>query len=278
MTGPGVSDDDMPNFPWPGRRDASQDASLAGLLTGSQVPDDLAAELQPAADVIAALRAAPASDELAGEAMALAEFRSGVSRPASRSRRRRPILLGSLLSAKVAAAAAVAVLGMGGVATAAYAGKLPAPVQNFAHDVVGAPWAAAHHHPTAGDPGVTPPARHRPAHRKPARHWPAGHWRHHWRGCLPVRPMPSASPTTSTMTGATASPSPAPSTTRPTRTICPPFRHRPWHPRRHPVWPHHSLKPTRRPARHGHPVHPMPHPSWHPSLSPSPRPTARPSA
>ena len=145
MTTRGVSDDDMPNFPWPGRRDASatEDASLAALLSGSQAPEDVAAGLQPAADVLAALRARPASDELAGEAMALAEFRDliGVS-PNRRTRRRRSSLLTSLLSAKVAVAAAAVAITIGGVATAAYAGALPGSAQRVAHDVIGAP--AAH--------------------------------------------------------------------------------------------------------------------------------------
>jgi hypothetical protein len=51
-------------------------------------------------------------------------------------------LLSPLLSARAAAAAAVAALGIGGFATAAFAGALPAPVQQFAHHTIGAP--AAH--------------------------------------------------------------------------------------------------------------------------------------
>jgi hypothetical protein len=54
-------------------------------------------------------------------------------RPPSRPPRPR-----RLLRVKAAAAAA-AVLSLGGLATAAYAGALPAPVQRFAHDLIGAP-------------------------------------------------------------------------------------------------------------------------------------------
>src|SRR5262249_5227723 len=52
-----------------------------------------------------------------------------------------------------AVAAAVAALSLGGLATAAYAGMLPAPVQRFAHDTIGAPAAPS------GSPAGTPLAR-----------------------------------------------------------------------------------------------------------------------
>jgi hypothetical protein len=99
--------------------------------------------LQPVADALAALTAGPARDELAGEAAALAEFASrvGVPVPVSRSRHRRHPLLASLLSARAAAVAAVAALSLGGFATAAFAGALPAPAQQFAHHTFGAPAA-----------------------------------------------------------------------------------------------------------------------------------------
>lgn len=145
-----VSCSDMPNFPWPARRDVSgiQDAALSALLAGAELPADAAAPLQHVADVLAALRAAPASGELAGAAAALAEFRHRVGVPDQphRSRRRRPTLLTSLLSAKAAAAAAIAVASLGGAATAAFAGALPAPAQRLAHDTIGAPAARGSHH------------------------------------------------------------------------------------------------------------------------------------
>lgn len=138
-----VPDDDMPNFSWLGRRDASaiEDANLTALLSGTELPGDLPAGLQPAADVVAALRARPASDELVGETVALAEFRArvGVSDPAGQRRRRRPSLLTSLISAKAMAAAAVVAIAVGGVATAAYAGALPSSAQRIAHELIDAP-------------------------------------------------------------------------------------------------------------------------------------------
>lgn len=131
--GPGFSERD--------RRDApeAEDTAVTHLLAGAELPPDAPAGLRPVAEVLAALRAAPTGGELSGEAEALARFREIVTRPARRSFRRRAALVASRFSTRVAAAAAVAALGLGGVATAAYAGSLPAPLQRFAHETVGAP-------------------------------------------------------------------------------------------------------------------------------------------
>ena len=147
----------MPNFPWPDRRDASwiEDAALAALLAGTELPPDAGAGLQPVADVLAALGAQPGGDELAGETVAMAEFRHrfGVPAPPPHlSRRpRRPTLLTSLLSAKAAAAAAIAAVSLGAATTAAFAGALPDPLQQFAHHAIGAP-AAHQRQPAAAHP------------------------------------------------------------------------------------------------------------------------------
>jgi hypothetical protein len=140
----------MPNLWWLSSQDAPEigDASLAALLAGEEPAEGLAPGLQPLADGLAALTARPASDELAGEAAALAEFyhEVGVPVPVSRSRHRRHPVLTPLLSARAAAVAAVAALSLGGFATAAFAGALPAPAQQFAHHTFGAP--AANGEPT----------------------------------------------------------------------------------------------------------------------------------
>jgi hypothetical protein len=68
-------------------------------------------------------------------------------------------VLTSLLSAKLAAAvAAAAAVTLGGAAAAAYAGKLPAPAQKFAHDTSGAPRTpgAPTAHPATPQPTVLP--------------------------------------------------------------------------------------------------------------------------
>jgi hypothetical protein len=132
----------MPSFPWPARRDGSalEDTALTALLEGGELPDDTAARLRPLADMLAALKAEPAGDELTGLAAAQAEFRRRMAEPArpGMPRRRRPVRLASLLSARAAAAAAVVAIGLGGAA-AAYAGALPASLQQFAHSAIGAP-------------------------------------------------------------------------------------------------------------------------------------------
>lgn len=67
-------------------------------------------------------------------------------------------MLSSLLSAKAAAAAVAATVAAGGLATAAYAGALPAPAQQFAHDTIGAPSPNASSHPSAQSTPVGPDA------------------------------------------------------------------------------------------------------------------------
>jgi hypothetical protein len=62
-------------------------------------------------------------------------------------------VLATLLSAKLAAAAATAAVTFAGATAAAYAGVLPAPVQNFAHDTIGTPPA----HPAAPQPHPATP-------------------------------------------------------------------------------------------------------------------------
>jgi hypothetical protein len=121
------------------------DADLAALLAGKR---DVPPGLRPAADVLAALSAEPGPGELAGEARALAEFRRRAGAPAPRQRAHGTAGLSSRLSTKVAAGAAAAAVVLGGAATAAFADMLPAPIQRFAHDVIGAPDA-----PSAPDPG-----------------------------------------------------------------------------------------------------------------------------
>jgi len=281
----------MPNFRWLGRQDAFEDAALAALLSGPEVPEDLASGLQPVADVLAALRARPAGDELAGEALAMAEFRErvGASHPARATRpRRRPALLTSLMSAKVAVAAAAVAITIGGVATAAYAGALPGPAQSIAHDVIGAP--AGHNHSSASRPSAHRPDGHllcyayayAKAHgtaaqqaaiykklvkaaggaSKVAAYCAAARRPHHFRpyGCMQPGPHPTWSPTPS------ASPSPSPSFTPLPRPTCTPMPHPSFTPRPH------RHRHHRRFGKH------FPHPSFSPKPQPSFTPGPRPSA
>lgn len=159
MTGRGVSDYDMPIRSWLHRTDVSgiQDAVLSSLLDEGTPPQDAPGSFRHLADVLAALRARPATDEMAGLVAATAEFRRrvGVSSQPRRFRPRRIIVLASLLSAKAATATALAVISLGGLATVAYSGNLPAPAQRFAHDTIGAPGASADpSSPAAGHSGT----------------------------------------------------------------------------------------------------------------------------
>jgi hypothetical protein len=145
MTDPGVPHDDMLSFPWRSRIDIPQvgDSALDALLARDLEPEETAATLRPVAEVLAALRAAPSGGNLAGLDQALAEFRRAGGMPDGfhRSRPRRPALLRTLLSVKLAAAVAATVLG--GSIAAAYAGALPAALQKFAHTSIAAPVASA---------------------------------------------------------------------------------------------------------------------------------------
>jgi hypothetical protein len=122
------------------------DPSLAELLAWAEFTPSSAPEMKPVGEILAALTAGPADDELAGEAAALAAYRNrgGLPRPATQAhRKRRPLF--PFLSARVAATvtAAAAVLIIGGLATAAYNQALPAPVQQLAHVIIGAPTAGS---------------------------------------------------------------------------------------------------------------------------------------
>jgi hypothetical protein len=87
--------------------------------------------------VLAALRAGPADGELAGQARALAEFRSTVrvSHRAGR-RRARPVPFRERLGSKLAIITAATAVAVGGTVAAGYFGALPGPLQRAARDVI----------------------------------------------------------------------------------------------------------------------------------------------
>ena len=163
MTGGGACDDDMPTFPRtaPGEIPPVGDPAYDALLARTLAPEDAPTGLRPVAQGFAALYEAPVNVEPAAEKNALAAFRAAVGKPVepAHPRRRRHPVLTSLLSAKLAAAAAAAAVTLGGGAVAAaYAGKLPAPVQKLAHDTIGAPKTpgAPTAHPATPQPTVLP--------------------------------------------------------------------------------------------------------------------------
>jgi len=144
------------------------ETDLTALLAGAELPLDSPAGMRPVAEVLAALRAGPAGDELAGEQAALSQFRqqAGVSVLPRRSRRRRPVMLIAALAATAAVSLAVI-----GLSLDAYSGGLPGPIQRIAHDAIGAPAAGTEQSTSAspipvpsgtppGRPGVGPPPGH----------------------------------------------------------------------------------------------------------------------
>ena len=183
MTGGGVSGNDMPSLPWTARQDVSpaEDTPLESLLAGNGLPSGAGAELRPVADALAALGAHPAGDELTGLAAARAEFRRRVAEPVRvrQSHRWRSVGLVSRLGVRVASAADVVAMGLGGAAAVAYAGALPTSWQQFAHRTIGAPVHGAPHDARAVTRAAGP-AAHRPSSRHAAYQGqsgglPAGH-------------------------------------------------------------------------------------------------------
>lgn len=129
------------------------DPAFDALLARALRPEDAVASLRPVVESFAALYAAPVQSGPAAEASALTVFRglsglagqgAGLSGgPRAGGRRAGQHRAGwwvrsRLATVRLALAATVVAL-TAGSAVAAYAGDLPAPVQRFAHTVIGAP-------------------------------------------------------------------------------------------------------------------------------------------
>jgi hypothetical protein len=160
MSGSDASSPEMPGFPLSRRPAMPLDESvLDALLTGRSLPPDAPCQARAVADMLASLADPAVPGALAGEAAARRAFARAAS-PASTSRaggqhrRQAPRRLPAALTTRLAAAAMACIVALGGVAAAAYAGALPAAIQDFAHRVIDAP-AAQHHAPN-------PPGQQRP--------------------------------------------------------------------------------------------------------------------
>jgi len=155
----------MRSIPQPQRNygPAATDAELVALLAGTP---DVPSGLRPVADILAALTAEASAGELAAEGRALTEFRRRAGAPAKRHAGPRTTRLTSRFGVKLGAAATGVAVVFGGAATAAFANKLPAPIQLFAHETIGAP-----------TPHVRPdlPTRGRPAPGGPSPGQPLAH-------------------------------------------------------------------------------------------------------
>lgn len=121
---------------------------LESLLNRDAFPD-LPAELQRVRALLEAAAGPARLDELAGLGAALAAHDRMLADAESEVPRRRPIVIGI--------AAAVAAVLFGGVG-AAYAGALPATIQDFAHRTIGAPPADERGVGNPAGPGSGDPA------------------------------------------------------------------------------------------------------------------------
>ena len=154
MSGPVGYGGEMPEFPFP-RRTSDQTVpgvALDRLLDGEFVTEQAMPAVEALADLLAAAAGPPSDRELSGQTAATAAFareRDAGRKPRPATAARRRSMLATLLGTKLAAAAAAGALGFGGLAAAAYAGALPEPIQDFAHQTVGAPAASGDH----ADPG-----------------------------------------------------------------------------------------------------------------------------
>lgn len=233
MTGSDASSNEMPKVPIPGYVGRDQDELLLDMILDSRpLPPGAAPGMRALAENLVGLAAPPGAGELPGEAAALAAFlRSGSSAstltlaggPPGRLRRRR-LTAGR---ARLSAAIAVLTVAVSGTA-AAYAGVLPASVQDFAHRIIDAPAPhnAAHHlrgasqhradHPGAAPSSLPTAGSGRPA--KPGKakgHVSRHHGRHLGNGAKEPKPKPThpAHPAHPAHPGAEAHPSHSPGST-----------------------------------------------------------------
>jgi hypothetical protein len=210
MTGPDASSGEMGRLSVPGRAGRDHDEVLLDMILDRRpLPPDAPPGMHTLAGGLAGLAAAPGEGQLPGQAAALAAFaRSGS--PAStlplpgvpsQPRQGRWLTAGR---ARLSAAAAVIVVAVSGTAAAAYAGVLPASVQNFAHRVIDAP--AAHHQVPDGrggqgqqgrSPGTARPSPHAGRPAKPGKqkgHKGRGHRSEHGQPAKKPKPSHPAHP------------------------------------------------------------------------------------
>ncbi len=123
------------------------ESAVDDLLSGRSVGPGAPRRAQLLASLLVALTAPASTAELAGAEAALAAFREAMARP--EPGRRGLQYLGSRAAVAVAAAS----IGVFGSAAAAYAGLLPAPAQDIAHDWFGAPAGSSGGHGRGSAPG-----------------------------------------------------------------------------------------------------------------------------
>ncbi len=145
MSGPSASRGEMPGFP--GHRGSASeldDYVLDTLLNGQPLPPDASLQARVTAEALASLSDPQRPGALTGEAAARSAFARAAASPATGSPATRPRPQRSVrVRPRLAAVLAAAAISLGGTVAAAYAGVLPAPIQDLAHLALGAP--AVHH-------------------------------------------------------------------------------------------------------------------------------------
>jgi hypothetical protein len=165
--GPDAWSSEMPRFPRPGGLSRERDEPVLDMILDRvSLPPEAPPEMAALPQMMADLAGPAGPEELAGEAAVLSRFRNrlapaGVSPAARPPGRRRSSQRLAPHSPRLAAGMVVAVVALGGTA-AAYAGALPAPLQDFAHRTIDAPARHVPGHRSGVAPGhrsgVTPAA------------------------------------------------------------------------------------------------------------------------
>jgi hypothetical protein len=163
MSGQDAPSDEMPKFARQARLSREhEDLALDMLLDGMPLPPETPPEMSALPPMLADLSGPAGPSELAGEAVALSRFRrhhspAGVS-SRRRPERRMPSWQSPARRAQLAAALAMAAIGLGG-STAAYTGSLPPSVQELAAHVIGAPTPSPASHHAVKNAGRAPHPR-----------------------------------------------------------------------------------------------------------------------
>jgi hypothetical protein len=130
----------------PIRRNRGADSPQFDELLGTGAAPMGDAGWQRVSEVFGSAAADPTASELTVDPAARAAFRHAHLGVPARRHLVRSNMINTLLSSKIAGAIACAAIGVTGAAGAAYANVLPRPIQDIAHNTIGAP-------PTHGDPG-----------------------------------------------------------------------------------------------------------------------------
>jgi hypothetical protein len=140
----------MAEFPFHRGPASELDESVLDLLLARQpLPLDAPRQVRMTADALASLSDPQRPGALAGEAAARSAFASAAASPAIGLPAARPparptrVWRFVVTRPRLAAVLAAVAVSLGGTTAAAYAGALPAPVQDIAHLAIGAP--AVHH-------------------------------------------------------------------------------------------------------------------------------------